>query len=181
MPKERPRSITADMRGDFGAKAIQVWWFSSLQVKMEMRNPQMKINTTKSGVALAIIVIAGAVVANSGGQAIVVAKTDLKWKELGIPGVAAAQVSGDMSKGPSRFFLKYPVGLSTPMHSHTADHYATVVSGNVTLIADGKTHKLGPGSYFSLTGKMAHSAKVEGKEPVVFFIQADGPWDVVLD
>ncbi len=139
----------------------------------------MKFRTRIVVVAMASFVV-GTVIAFSGGKATVVASTDLKWQELGIPGVAAAPVSGDMTKGPSRFFLRYPVGLKTPIHSHTADHYATVVSGTFSLTTDGSTRKLGPGSYFSLTGKMAHSAKVEGKEPVVFFITADGPWDVVV-
>ena len=118
--------------------------------------------------------------ATGAGGAAVVAKADLKWKDLG-NGIAAAQVSGDMNKGASRFFLKYPVGLVTPKHHHSANHHATVVSGTVTLTVDGKTHKLGPGSYFSLTHKASHTAKVEGNEEVVFFIQAEGPWNVVME
>lgn len=110
----------------------------------------------------------------------VVTKTDLKWNDMG-NGIAAAPVSGDMTKGASRFFLKYPVGLVTPMHHHDTDHYVTVVSGTITLSTEGKEHKLGPGSYFSLTNKASHIAKVEGKEDAVFFIQADGPWNVVME
>src|SRR5688572_28183355 len=87
-------------------------------------------------------------------KTVVVPKADLKWKNLGTSGVAAAPVSGDMEKGASRFFLKYPVGFLTPKHHHTADHYVTVVSGTITLTVDGKAHKLSPGSYFALTNKM---------------------------
>ena len=115
------------------------------------------------------------------GKTSVMPASDLKWKEMGIPGVVAAPVSGDMDKGPSRFFLKYPVGFVTPSHHHTADHYVAVVSGTITMTVDGKEHRLGPGSYFALTGKASHVAKVEGKEEAVFFIQADGPWDVVME
>ena len=107
-------------------------------------------------------------------------KSGLKWKDMG-NGVAAATVSGDMQSGASRFYLKYPAGLVTPMHHHDADHYVTVVSGKVTLTVDGKDHKLAAGDYFALTGKAVHAAKVDGKEEAVFFIQADGPWDVVLE
>ncbi len=114
------------------------------------------------------------------GPTVVVTKANLKWKDMG-NGVAAALVSGDMEKGASRFFLKYPVGLVTPKHHHSADHYATVVSGTITLAVDGKEHKLGPGAYFALTNKAAHTAKVEGNEEAVFFIQADGPWNVVME
>ena len=140
----------------------------------------MKLNHTKIGIVFVAIIAAGALLASGTGKAVMVSKGELKWKDMGIPGVVSAQVSGDMKTGPSRFFLKYPVGLTTPLHSHTADHYATVISGSVTLTAGGKTAKLGPGSYFSLTGNIPHVAKVMGKEPVVFFIEADGPWDLVM-
>ena len=128
--------------------------------------------------AVAAVPVVG--VAGAGGTA-VVAKADLKWKEMGIPGVAAAPVSGDMEKGPSRFFLEYPAGFVTPKHHHSADHYVAVVSGTITLTVDGKDHLLGPGSYFALTGKASHTAKVEGPSEAVFFIQADGPWDVFAE
>lgn len=106
-------------------------------------------------------------------------KADLKWKDMG-NGVTAATVSGDMQKGASRFYLKYPSGLVTPVHHHDADHYVTVVSGKITLTVDGKSHVLGAGDYFALTGKAPHAAKVEGKDEAVMFIQADGPWNVVM-
>ena len=112
--------------------------------------------------------------------AVVMAKADLKWKDLG-NGIAAAPVSGDMDKGASRFYLKYPVGLVTPKHHHDANHYVTVVSGTITLTMDGKAHRLGPGSYFALTNKASHVAKVEGNEEAVFFIQAESAWNVVMD
>jgi mannose-6-phosphate isomerase-like protein (cupin superfamily) len=133
-------------------------------------------------VALSAALIAGAsLMALAAGNAVVVAKADLTWKELGVPGLAAAQVSGDMTTGASRFFLKYPVGFVTPKHHHTADHYATVVSGTIILTVNGKDYTLGPGSYFALTGMAPHIAKVVGDEDTVFFIQADGAWDVVME
>jgi mannose-6-phosphate isomerase-like protein (cupin superfamily) len=129
--------------------------------------------------ALSAALMAGAPLAAVAGSA-VVPKGGLKWKDMG-NGVAAAPVSGDMDKGASRFFLKYPAGLVTPKHHHSADHYGTVVSGTVTLTVDGKEHKLGPGAYFALTGKASHTAKVEGNEEAVFFIQADAAWDAVME
>ena len=132
-------------------------------------------------ISIAAALMAGAPMPAAGaGSAVVVTKADLKWKDMG-NGVTAAPVSGDMEKGASRFFLKYPVGLVTPKHHHNADHYVTVVSGTITLTVEGKEHKLGPGAYFALTNKVPHTAKVEGNEPAVFFIQADGPWDVVME
>ena len=116
----------------------------------------------------------------AGGPAVVMTKADLKWRDMG-NGVAAATVSGDMEKGASRFFLKYPPGLVTPKHHHSTDHYGTLVSGSITLTVDGKEHKLGPGDYIALTKKVPHAAKVEGKDAAVFFIEADSAWDVVME
>ena len=138
----------------------------------------MKHNHTLGAVIAAALFAAAYV--SAGEKSVVMSKSDLKWKAMGNSGVAAAPVSGDMEKGPSRFFLKYPVGLVTPLHHHSANHHVTVVSGTITLTVDGKEHRLGPGSYFMLSDRAAHVAKVEGNEDAVFFIQAEGPWDVVM-
>ncbi len=131
----------------------------------------------------AILVIALAAIATAPvhGASTVVTPAALEWKDLGIPGVVAAPVSGDMDKGPSRFFLKYPKGFVTPNHYHSADHSVVVISGTITLTVGGKDHDLGPGAYFELTGKAAHVAKVKGDQEAVFFIEAEGPWDVVME
>jgi len=126
-------------------------------------------------------VLAMASVALGGEKTLVVPRADLVWKDMGIPGVVAAQVTGDMAKGPSRFFLTYPKGFVTPAHHHSPDHYVTLVSGTLLLTVNGKETRLVPGSFFALTNQATHVCKVEGDEPAVMFIQADGPWDVVMD
>ena len=141
----------------------------------------MKMKHLRIMTIAAALIASASVPALAADKSVVVAKADLKWQKLGTAGVAAALVSGDMEKGSSRFFLKYPVGLVTPLHHHTADHYVTVVSGTITLTVDGKDHKLGPGSYFELTQKKPHVAKVEGNEDAVMFIQAEKAWDVVME
>jgi quercetin dioxygenase-like cupin family protein len=128
----------------------------------------------------ALLMVGASVAALEPASTVVLASSDLQWKDMG-NGVAAAPVSGDMEQGASRFFLKYPVGLVTPQHHHDADHYGTLVSGSVTMTVDGKSRLLGPGAYFALTHKASHTAKVEGTEPAVFFIQAEGPWNVVVE
>src|SRR6186713_308376 len=120
----------------------------------------MKKNYALIGVIAAALFSAAFVYAAEVGKSVVVPKADLKWKSMG-SGIEAAPVSGDMDKGPSRFFLKYPVGLVTPMHHHTANHHVTVISGSITLTAGGKEHRLGPGSYFMLADRAEHIAKVE--------------------
>ena len=140
----------------------------------------MKNNRVLAAVTSAALFSAAFVFAGESGKSVVLLKAGLKWKAMGNSGVAAAPVSGDMDKGPSRFFLKYPAGLVTPMHQHTANHHVTMISGSITLTVGGKEHRLGPGDYFMLADRATHTAKVEGKEDAVFFIQADAPWDVVM-
>jgi quercetin dioxygenase-like cupin family protein len=65
------------------------------------------------------------------------------------------------------------------LHHHTADHYVTVVSGTLLLTTDGKETRLPPGSFFALTGKEPHSARVEGDQDCVMLVDARAPWDVV--
>jgi len=133
----------------------------------------------KLGFWLAGVVLVSLASAQGAGKAVVAGKSDLKWMDMGIPGVAAATVEGDMKKGASHFFLKYPAGLVTPLHHHSPDHYVTVLSGNLVLVVDGKDHPVPPGSFFALTGKKPHAARCEGKEDCVMSVDARGPWDVV--
>ena len=128
---------------------------------------------------LAACLVLGSLALAGAGKSVVTPKADLEWADAGIPGVATAAVDGDMKKGASHFFLKYPAGFVSPVHHHSPDHYVTTVSGNLTLVVDGKDHPLTPGSFFALTGKAAHAARCEGKEDCVMLVDARGPWDVV--
>lgn len=115
----------------------------------------------------------------AGGAAVVMPTTDLKWAASGIPGVSTSTVQGDMGKGASHFYLKYAAGFVSPLHHHSADHYVTTVAGNLTLVVDGKEHRLLPGSYFSFNGKAPHVARCVGTTDCVMFIDARDTWDIV--
>lgn len=115
-----------------------------------------------------------------GGKAVIDPVAGLKWTAGAVPQVSTCVVEGDLAKGASHFFLKYAAGFVTPPHVHSADHYAALVSGTLVLIVDGKENRLAPGSYFSLTGKTVHVARCEGSEECVMFLDARGPWDVVM-
>lgn len=113
------------------------------------------------------------------GKAMVTAAADLKWADAGVPGVSTSAVDGNMGKGASHFYLRYAAGFTAPLHHHSPDHHVTTVTGMLVLVVDGKEHRLGPGSYFSLKGKAPHAARCEGSTDCVMFIDARGPWDVV--
>ena len=113
-------------------------------------------------------------------KAVFTPAADLKWMGAGVPGAETAAVKGDMAKGASHFYLKYPAGFAAPVHHHSPDHYVTTVAGNLVLVVDGKEHRLPPGSYFAFTGKAKHAARCEGADACVMFVDARGAWDVVL-
>ncbi|HEX7896921.1 MAG TPA: cupin domain-containing protein [Planctomycetota bacterium] len=140
----------------------------------------MKMKLTAAAVLVAALGATAWGLAAAQGKAAVTPKDGLSWKEV-VPGVSMAVVDGDPAKGPSHFYLKYKSGLVTPLHHHSADHYVTTLSGVLVLSAEGKEHRLPAGSYFALTGKAPHAAKVEGAEDAVMFIDARGAWDVVAE
>jgi mannose-6-phosphate isomerase-like protein (cupin superfamily) len=161
------------------AKQTGVWRAHGEPQTRKKKETRMKTKVMMIVLAAALAMAATAAI--GGEKTMVVSNADLVWKDMGIPGVQSAVVTGDMAKGPCRFFLKYPVGLVTPAHHHSPDHYGTIVSGTMLLTVDGKETKLEAGSFFALTNKAVHVAKVVGDQPVVMFIQADGPWDVVME
>lgn len=140
---------------------------------------KQRLVTLLAVAALAIVVSMS--FADSPSKSIVTPVASLAWTPAAIPGVSVAPVEGDMAKGPSHFYLKYDAGLVTPLHHHSPDHYVTVVSGTLVLTVDGKENRLGPGSFFALLNQAPHAARVEGKEAAVMFVDARGPWDVVLE
>ena len=120
--------------------------------------------------------------AAAGGKAVFMPAGDMKWVDApnSPPGIKIAVVSGDPAKGPFKAFMKLPAGLSAPLHHHDADHYVTVVSGNLSLaLAGGEEKKLPQGSYFAFTGKKKHTTKCDAGADCVLFIDAKGPWNVV--
>jgi len=128
------------------------------------------------GAALLVPVMAGA---KGGGAATVVPAGDLKWQAVpDTSGVQLAPVHGDPAKGASKFFVKLPSTFDAPLHHHTADHSGVVISGTV-LFNDGSDHTLGPGSYWSFTGKKQHTTKCTDPAGCLIFIDAHGKWDVV--
>jgi quercetin dioxygenase-like cupin family protein len=130
------------------------------------------------GIAAIALFVSGPISAGK-GAAVVKPRAELAWTPGKIPGVSTATVEGDTAKGPSHFYLKYAAGLVTPLHHHSADHYVSVVAGDLVIVADGKETRVPPGSYFAFTGGAPHIARCEGNEDCVMFLDARGAWDVV--
>ncbi len=106
--------------------------------------------------------------------------SNLKWSPVpGMTGIQMAVVDGDPAKGASHFFVKFDKGFAVAEHHHNADHYTTVISGTMVLTVDNQESKLGPGSYFSFTGKKPHATRCDPTADCVLMIDARGKWDVI--
>lgn len=115
-----------------------------------------------------------------GGTVTLVPAGDIKWVDVpDMAGVKMAALQGDPGKGAAHFLVKLPGGFQAPLHHHTADHYAMVLSGTIVFTVDGKETKLPAGSYFSYTGKRQHVTQCEAGADCVLAVDARNKWDVV--
>jgi mannose-6-phosphate isomerase-like protein (cupin superfamily) len=63
-------------------------------------------------------------------------------------------------------------GTTYEPHSHGEDQSHWIISGALTLVVDDEEYTLGPGDRDYLPAGTVHSARVEGKEPVIYLIGA---------
>jgi quercetin dioxygenase-like cupin family protein len=112
--------------------------------------------------------------------ALFVSTPDARWTDFASePGVKMAPVEGDPRRGPAHFFLKFPAGFTAARHHHTADHYGTVVSGNLIVTTDEGVKLLPTGSFFAFAGLTNHATRCDPANECVVFIDARGKWDKV--
>ena len=120
--------------------------------------------------------------APAAGKAVLWAAGDLKWVDVPNSPVKTAVLWGDPAKGAHGALHKFPAGFEVPLHHHTADHHAVVVSGTAIMTPEGEAGKrLGPGSTFSFTGKKKHITKCDAASECVLFVDSAGPWDLLMD
>lgn len=116
------------------------------------------------------------------GKAVLMSADELKWTPMkDVPQVQMAVLWGNPEKGPHGSMMKFTAGFAAPLHFHTSNHRVFVIAGTMEMTPEGGTaKKLGPGSYFSFTGKKKHTTKcMEGAE-CVLAVDCAGPWDVVM-
>ena len=141
----------------------------------------MTRTVAKAAIVAAALLVPLVVGAKDSGKDNFAPASDLKWKDdADHPGVQLAAVQGDPAKGAAKFFVKLPSGFDVPLHHHTADHWAVVVSGTM-VFNDGQDHTLPAGSFFSFTGKKQHTTKCTDPAGCTIFIDSHGKWDVVVE
>jgi len=113
-------------------------------------------------------------------EAVVWPADQIKW----IPdpdgsGGMSANLWGDMNKGAYGALVSIPAGSKFPLHTHTSDVKAVVISGTFIYTPEGGTEtRLGAGSYCLVPGGSRHTSGTGDDAPCVMFQEGSGKWDV---
>ena len=117
-----------------------------------------------------------------GSHAVLTPAADMKWTALdpNAPGVMISDLWGDHTKGAFGALNKFPAGWTAPLHTHTHDMKAIVVSGTWIHTPEGKPEvRLGPGSYMLQPGgNYKHTSACDKASECVMFIESSGPFDM---
>ena len=106
----------------------------------------------------------------------------LKWFDTGIGTMKAAVAYGDMSKGPYGVFLKFPGGFTSPVHHHSGDYRAVVISGTIVNSEVGETDiTMQVGSYWQQHGKAPHVTKCVSDEGCTVFLTQTDKFDFLTE
>jgi beta-alanine degradation protein BauB len=153
--------------------------------KLEKEKARMNRRNVQLLGAVALVLAATAAIAGSEAQSRSLPVTQLQYAPTGISDnvhgeVKAAAAFGDASRGAHSTFLKLPAGFVSPVHAHTNDYWAVVVSG---VAANGKPGDpdiaLPPGSYFFQKGGEQHVTKCLSANECIVFLSQSGKYDFV--
>ncbi|WP_085316107.1 DUF4437 domain-containing protein [Derxia lacustris] len=129
--------------------------------------------------AVAALLLAGPALAADSSVSTPV--TALKFFDTGVGPLKAAVGHGDLTAGAHSTYVKLPAGFSSPLHTHTEDYYAVVITGVVANEVDNAApdRPLPPGSYWFQKGKAPHVTKCLSTTECVVFITQPGKFDYV--
>jgi mannose-6-phosphate isomerase-like protein (cupin superfamily) len=150
----------------------------------------MKMKTRIAWFVAGGVLIAGVgVVWAAKKEMVLIPAEELKWVEMPAPpgmkeapkgeAVQVATVSGDPMKGAYAAFVKLPAGQPHPLHTHSSDVKAVVLSGTFTVTPEGGVEKkIGPGGYFFVPANTKHSSSCAAGAPCVMFQEGPAKFDV---
>lgn len=130
-----------------------------------------------SAAAMAAILSLGAGAAAQPADRLVPAS--LQWKQI-VPGAEFAAAYGDWEKGAHGKYVRFVKGVQIPLHRHSNDYHAVVISGRmVNLFEAGRRVDVAPGDYFYMASMRAHSHECLSDEGCLFYTYGGGLWDFV--
>ena len=106
--------------------------------------------------------------------------TDLKWErilpDLGKDSPEICFLRVDPRTHATSLLIRTPTAIHVRKHWHTANETHTLITGTAKFECEGKSAKLGPGSFNYMPAKMVHEAWLPAGS--LTFITVDGAWDV---
>ena len=104
---------------------------------------------------------------------------DLTWVQTPF-GPLASPVVGNFASGQHVTYIKFPGGMSTPLHTHTHTYTGMVIAGVSRHFVPGKPETetdLPPGSHWTIAANQPHvSMCLPGPECIMAIFQTD-PFD----
>jgi len=138
-----------------------------------------------------IAVLAGAGLAASAAQdskpSVNLPVTQVKYFPTGVSDgvhgeLQAGPAYGDLAHGAHGTFIKMPAGFVSPIHTHTADYYAVVISGvGVNGLPGSVDVPLPVGSYWFQKGGERHVTKCISPNECIFFLSQPAKFDYLPD
>lgn len=114
------------------------------------------------------------------GRAVIV--EDLSAAELGVArsavydrAIGLRTLYENSDTGAEHYLIRYPRGLKTRLHRHTAAHTILVLEGRIQV----NDQVVGPGSYCHFPAGEAMTHAPEGDDSCLFVIIFDGPVDAL--
>lgn len=105
-----------------------------------------------------------------------------EFKPGPVPGVSFAVVMGELDKGRSAAFVKFEPGAKFEMHSHPSDLRLVVLKGAYLYKGkNGEERRVGPGMFLTNPAGDHHWSGGDAKEGALFYMEADGKFDVIFD
>ena len=107
--------------------------------------------------------------------------SDIKWEaDPEMKGVSMAKLWGDPMTGPYGALEKWAGGTDAPLHTHSLDARAVMLSGTLIITMEGQPAKeLTAGSAGIVPGHAKHTTQCKAGAECVFFIEQPGKFDMI--
>lgn len=101
------------------------------------------------------------------------------WEDMPVPGVKMIPLRGDLERGASASFIRFPAGSDHGWHTHTHDVSIVVLEGAYLFKdAQGQELRVGAGEYLFVPGGLKHWSGGDPVEGCVFYQESPDRFDL---
>lgn len=108
-----------------------------------------------------------------------VVPADIQWKQI-LPGAHFGAAHGDWEKGAHGKYVRFVKGVQVPLHRHSNEYHAVILSGQVVNVFEGGQRvALAPYDYFYMAPMRAHAHECLSEGGCLFYTYGSQLWDFV--